>query len=321
MKASYCYDVAISAAGYDAATAQRLAERLRSRLALPIFNAWEHHGTVVGDGRTRLAARVLLREARVVVVLHQRLWGATPSTEFEEDVLARRLASDGAAFLRVVALESAEHPAWMSAAVRQSDGTDGGLDSTVEAIVAAVVQAGGTARVETSADTEARAARDADLDRERGFFLRSPGGTSASMREFAAVVDEIERELSERCPPRVTQTYRAPDRLIVQLGGAGLSVSRMRAPTGVAAEASLLVIEWNGTITQPGSSRTRGEHATPLREHVLRANAGKTTTWLWCDGDGGQRAYTSRDLAAQCVHLLLRQVEDSAPAAVAVTAR
>jgi hypothetical protein len=134
------------------------------------------------------------------------------------------------------------------------------------------------------------------------------------------LVDEIERELSERCPPRSPQTYRTPDRLIVQLDGAGLSVSRMRSPTGIAAEASLLVIEWNGTITQPGSSRARGEHATPLREHVLHANAGRTTTWLWCDVDGGQRVYTSRDLAAQCVHLLLRQVEESARPATVVAA-
>jgi hypothetical protein len=320
MKANYSYDVAISAAGYDAVTAQRLAERLRSRLALPVFNTWEHHGTVVGDGRMRLAARVLRREARVVVVLYQRLWGATPSTQFEEDVLARRMACEGTEFLRVIALEEAEPPRWMSAAVRESDDTDGSLDSTVEAIVAAVVSAGGTARTETPADAEARAAHEAVLDRERGFFFRSPGGTSASTREFATLVDEVERELSERCPPQLAQTYRAPDRLIVQLGDAGLSVSRMRAPTGVAAEASLLVIEWNGTITQPGSSRPRGERATPLREHVLRANAGKTTTWLWCDADGGQRVYTSRDLAAQCVHLLLRQVGDSpAPAHVAVT--
>jgi hypothetical protein len=136
------------------------------------------------------------------------------------------------------------------------------------------------------------------------------------------LVDEIERELTERCPPGSPQTYRAPDRVIVQLGDAGLSVSRMRSPTGVAAEASLLVIEWNGTITQPGSSRARGERATPLREHVLRAKAGKTTTWLWSDADGGQRIYTSRDLAAQCVHLLLRQVEDRpTPAVVAAAAR
>lgn len=322
MKASYCYDVAISAAGYDAATAQRLAERLRSRLALPVFNTWEHNGPSIGDGRTRLTARVLRREARIVVVLHQRLWGATPATQFEEDVLARRMACEGTEFLRVIALEEAKPPTWMSAAALQRDDTDGSLDSTVEAIVAAVVRGGGTARAETTADAEARAAREADLDRERGFFFRSVGGTSASTREFAMLVDEIERELSERCPPHVPQAYRAPDRLIVQLGGAGLSVSRLRSATGVVAEASLLVIEWNGTITQPGSSRARGDHATALREHVLRANAGKGITWLWCDADCGQRVYTSRDLAAQCVHLLLRQVEDEpTPAAVAVVVR
>jgi hypothetical protein len=322
MKASYSYDAAISAVGYDAATAQRLADRLRPRLGLPVFSTCEHHAAVGGDGRTRLAERVLRTEARVVVVLHQRLWGATASTQLEQDVLAHRAAHEGTEFLHVIALEASERPAWMSAATRARDengaGKDSTLDAMVEAIIAAVVRAGGTARADTPADVEARAAREADLDRERGFFLRSPGGTSASTREFATLVDEIERELSERCPPRLPQTYRAPDRLIVQLGGAGLSVSRMRSSTGVVAEASLLVIEWDGTITQPGSSRARGERATPLREHVLRANAAKATTWLWCDADGSQRAYTSRDLAAQCVHLLLRQVDQSpAPAAVA----
>jgi hypothetical protein len=108
--------------------------------------------------------------------------------------------------------------------------------------------------------------------------------------------------------------YRAPDRLIVQLGGAGLSVSRMRSSTGVAAEASLLVIEWQGTVTRPGSSRGRGERATPLRERVLHGDAAKTTSWQWRDGDAGRRLYSSRDLAAECVHLLVQQAEKAATA-------
>jgi hypothetical protein len=316
MKVRFNYDAAISAAGYDAATAQRLADRLGPRLALPVFNSWEHHGTFIGDGRSGLAARVLRREARVVVVLHQRLWGDTASTRLEEEVLARRVSSEGTDFLRVIALEQADAPAWMSSSVRHGDGTDRTLDSTVDAVVAAVVEAGGSAHDETLLQSEARTAREADLDRERGFYFRSHSGTSASAREFATLLDEVERELDERCPAGsegMLHTFRAPERLIVQFGGVGLSMSRMRSPTSAAGEVHLLVIEWEGTITQPGTSRPPRERATPVREHVLHADGGKTTPWRWCVADGGQRVYSSRDLAAQCVHLLVRQVDAGIP--------
>ncbi|MFN2567716.1 MAG: hypothetical protein ABR499_22200 [Gemmatimonadaceae bacterium] len=313
MKPSFCYDAAISAVGYDAATAQRLANRLRPRLSLPVFNTWDHHGTVVGDGSTGLAARVLQSEARVVVVLHQRLWGETTSTELEAKVLEQRAALEGTTFLHVIPLEEAEPPAWMPRSVGRGDASDASLDAAVEAVVAAVVAAGGSARPEPSPRVEIGATTDGRPDQGRGSFSRSSGGTLASTREFTALIDEIERELSERCrrgSELTPQVYRTPDRLIVQLGAVGLSVSRMRSDPGVPAETSLLVIEWKGTITQPGSSRARGDRATPLREHVLRADTDKTTAWRWLDADGGgQRVYASRDLAAQCVHLLVRQAE------------
>jgi hypothetical protein len=100
---------------------------------------------------------------------------------------------------------------------------------------------------------------------------------------------------------------RSPDRCIVQAGQVGFSLSWLRSGAAVA-DASLLVIEWEGTISFPGDSRRTTARATAVRELQLHADATGPAEWHWCaDGQDG-RTYTSLDLAAQCVALLMRRL-------------
>jgi hypothetical protein len=315
MDATFRYDIAISSVGFDALTAGRLVERLRVRLPLAVYSSWEHQQAGQdGDGGAA-TSRVMRHDSRIVVVLHQRLWGETPSTRADACALERRVAAEGSGFLRMIALEHAEPQAWMPPRERWDDLAANGIDATIDNIVSQVLAAGGSARVESPRDAIPRESREVEAQQERDDFLHSFRAVSASTHEFDVIVKEIERRLSSiraYAPDLSLELRHSPDRCTVQADRVGFSVSWLRSGAGVA-DASLLVIEWEGTISFPGDSRRTTARATAVREQQLHADATGPAAWHWrAEGTGG-RSYTSRDLAAQCVALLMRQLEISRP--------
>src|SRR5439155_25782559 len=82
MPRAFKYDVAITAADFDALAVAEIKRRLEQRLTKPVFaapRAADQARTATAVSGTT-ARKSIEKEARVVVVLFQRLWGTTPST-------------------------------------------------------------------------------------------------------------------------------------------------------------------------------------------------------------------------------------------------
>src|SRR5262249_31285908 len=141
MKRAFKYDVAISAADFDMLAVAELKRRLEQRLAKPVFTIAR-----AKDGPRPVAVTASLRkaiekESRVVVVLFQRLWGATASSEAEAAAVKARIGKVKRKDVLVVPIDTSIVPSWLKATmVRSSTGPTGA--AVIDAIVDAVAAAG-----------------------------------------------------------------------------------------------------------------------------------------------------------------------------------
>src|SRR6476620_3918578 len=104
-------EVAISSTEYDLAVARDLAERLIGRLSSGGKNAVYIGATAdVSPARTK-DDNTAWAKARIVVVLHDRLWGKTPATELAATALAARKTKANAKTIRVIRLDDSPLPA------------------------------------------------------------------------------------------------------------------------------------------------------------------------------------------------------------------
>jgi hypothetical protein len=93
-----------------------------------------------------------------------------------------------------------------------------------------------------------------------------------------------------------------------------LSFSWIRGRSNSIADGQLLVIEWSGQLAD-ASPTTESELAMPAFEHVLQAHATSPEDWHWKRTDLDLVAYTTRDLAAQCVTSVVKRLSNGKPVA------
>src|SRR4051812_9398210 len=93
MKRAYKFDVAITAADFDALAAEELKRRLEHRVAKGVYIA----PRATDKGRTTVATtavkKSIEKDARVVVVLFQRLWGVTDTGATELAAVKARIGN------------------------------------------------------------------------------------------------------------------------------------------------------------------------------------------------------------------------------------
>jgi hypothetical protein len=155
-------------------------------------------------------------------------------------------------------------------------------------------------------------------------FLDSHGALAVRRREFERLTDAIMRGAAALSPADAEPADRAvmrrsPDRCIVQLGPAALTVAWLRGALDSVAGGELLVIVWRGVIaaTRPyGRDRTTAQctpvrSATALWEEVLAAAGTDEASWLWRRVGAGIGGFSSADLTERCVDRL-RQARDGA---------
>lgn len=312
MPTSFTYDVAISYVAEDSLTARQLIRRLQPRLHAQIFDSaavQEHDAHIVPD--------VLSSDSRIVVVLRQRLWGETLSTQRDLSAIRERLARDGDGFLVVVALESCGSgipDEWITGSATPVPLSGDGAGE-VDAIIAAVQRAGGGTLPVSLGDERSTAASPAtglgeeDL-RRRGAALSAFKIAGATQRELSALIGAIEQgacEIRAAFRDVKVEVRRAPDRCVLQAGDVGLSVSWLHRPV-TSGEGALLVIEWEGTVTFPGERARRGCHASVAREQLLHLETVAWPAWNWSADDAPMRKYSSADLASSCVQLIIQRL-------------
>ena len=318
---AFKYDVAITAADFDALAVAELKRRLEHRLARPVFTVPRS-----SEGSRTVAAATTIRksfekESRVAVVLYQRLWGSTPSTEIEAVALKARIGKVKHKDVLIVPLDTSPVPAWLKATpIRPSTGPAGpggaAGAAVVDAIVTAVETAGGSPKRVTDAIAAAHKADDEKRAQARVQFLTSQRALTLVNRELDALSATVLKlcEAPGALPTGLAASVRrTPDRYTVQIGPVGLSFSWIRGRSNSIADGQLLVIEWSGQLGErhaPADPR----NAMPAFEHVLQPHATSPEDWQWRRTDLDLACYTTRDLAEQCVASAVRRLPPAVPA-------
>ncbi|HXT18359.1 MAG TPA: hypothetical protein VN706_22205 [Gemmatimonadaceae bacterium] len=308
-KRAFKYDVAITAADFDALAVAELKRRLEQRLSKPVFVAPK----TADKPRTAIAnaaiKKTIEKDARVVVVLFQRLWGASETSGIEAAGVKARIGTTKKKDVVVIPIDNAPIPSWMKATIlRSSDSPTGQL--AIDTIVGAVVEAGGAPKKLTESAIAARAADDEQRARARASFLSSQRAMALINREL----DSLSATVLKLCEAPGTlpaglaaEARRTPDRYTVQIGPVGLSFSWIRGRSNAIADGQLLVIEWAGQLgDQNGVADAKT--AMPAFEHVLQPHATSPEDWQWRRTDLDLCSYTTRDLAAQCVASVVRRL-------------
>lgn len=296
----FTHDLAVSAVSFDALLVTELFARLGQRLSAPVF--WQ---TRLSDGNTEqeadtMAAEVFERTARVVVVLHQRLWGRESATAGDALALRERVRAKEQRSICVVTLDAAPVDGWLAGAPRFAMATLG-LAGVVDAIADVVAAAG--AKVAPRTATSLEPVTVAPAWNEAQPYMAQPRAQTALRRELDALTTELASRVksagSERANAQAT-LHSSPQRVVVQLGSVGLSLSWVAARSGNLADGRLLVIEWEGAVAH-GRGMGGLKTASPTREQVFRPEAKGPDDWCWRADDGGTvgTAYSSRNLAGQ----------------------
>jgi len=309
MKRAFKYDVAISVADFDALAAAELKRRLEQRLSKPVFTIPRAKDGPHTAAVTAALRKSIEKEARVVVVLFQRLWGTTPSNEAEVAAVKARIGKVKRKDIVVVPLDTSIVPSWLKGQVIRSPG--GPTSSAViDAIVDAVAASGGTPKRVTDATRAARIADEEQRARARTSFLTSQRALTLINRELDSLSATVLRlcETPGTLPAGIAaEMRRTPDRYTVQIGPVGLSFSWIRGRSNSIADGQLLVIEWSGHLGEqpPASPSTK---AMPAFENVLQPHATSPEDWQWRRADLDLCCYTTRDLAEQCVASVVRRL-------------
>jgi len=308
MKRAFKYDVAITAADFDALAMAELKRRLEPRIGKGVFTATrgEESQTPVALASLR---KTIEKEARVVVVLYQRLWGTSPISEAEAAGVKARLGGAKRKDVLIIPLDTSRLASWLKGRTIRTDG-DPTSAAVIDEIVDAVSAAGGTPKRVTDAAIAARHAEDDQRARARQSFLSSQRALTLINRELDALSATVLKlcEAPGTLPAGVApEVRRTPDRYTVQIGPVGLSFSWIRGRSNSIADGQLLVIEWSGQLGEREASAVT-QAAMPAFENVLQPHATSPEDWQWRRADLDLCRYTTRDLAGQCVASVVKRL-------------
>ena len=309
MKRAFKYDVAISAADFDALAVAELKRRLEQRLSKPVFTIPRTNDGPRTAAVTAALSKSIEKEARVVVVLFQRLWGTTPSNEAEVAAVKSRIGKVKRKDVLVLPLDTSIVPSWLKGQVIRSSGGPTSA-AVLDSIVDAVAASGGTPKRVTDATRAARIADEEQRARARTSFLTSQRALTLINRELDSLSATVLRlcETPGTLPAGIAaQVRRTPDRYTVQIGPVGLSFSWIRGRSNSIADGQLLVIEWSGQLGEQPPAAAASK-AMPAFEHVLQPHATSPEDWQWRRADLDLCCYTTRDLAEQCVASVVRRL-------------
>lgn len=308
MPHAFKYDVAITAADFDALTADELKRRLEHRLAKSVFVPPRPADSERTAATAAAIRKTIEKDARVVVVLFQRLWGHTTSSAAELAAVKARIGTTKKKDVVIVPIDNSLIPSWLKGVTVKGSPTG---DAVIDAIVDAVATAGGTPKRLTESAIAARLADEEKQAKARAAFLASQRALALINRELDSLSTAVLRlcEAPGTLPEGfAAQSRRTPDRHTVQIGPVGLSFSWIRGRSNSIADGQLLVIEWSGQLGDQAPPPAESQAAMPAFEHVLHPHATSPEDWQWRRADLDLCSYTTRDLAAQCVASVVRRL-------------
>lgn len=313
MTRAFKYDVAITAAEFDALTADELQRRLEHRLSKPVFIPPRASDKPRTPAIVASVKKAIEKDSRVVVVLLQRLWGITPNGAAEVAAVKARIGTTKRKDVVIVPIDTTPVASWLKGVTLKGGAPTS--DAVLDAIVDAVVTAGGAPKKLTDSALATRAADEEKRAKARASFLSSQRALALINRELDSLSAAVLRlcETPGTLPAGFSaESRRTPDRHTVQIGPVGLSFSWIRGRSNSIADGQLLVIEWAGQLGDQVPVESKTKAAMPAFEHVLHPHATSPEDWQWRRADLDLCSYTTRDLAAQCVASVVRRLPATA---------
>jgi hypothetical protein len=304
----FTFDVAMSSTDRDARVLRELERQISLRLPSipPQRPVWTNTAAELLDASR---ASVFSKSARVVVILHQHLWGKDETTKADAAAIKRRLTADGPESVRVVMLDRTEVPAWLRKSPAKLLGD---VVQCADWIIEGVAALGGATR--RAGDSAGAPLADDDRSmQQRDSFLGSHRAITHLGREFDRLAAEVAKRAATVNRDDVEiplEVHRVPGRCTVQLGPVALTLSWIRTRPDTVATGRLMIIEWEGQLGRGVATAAPRAVAIPLRETVLRADATRVEDWQWKSDDVAGYAYDSTELAAHCVDSLAYALQD-----------
>ena len=286
MKRAFKYDVAITAADFDALSVIELKRRFETRLSKTVFAAPRTADRSRTPAATAAVRKTIEKDARVVVVLFQRLWGTSSTSSAEAAAVKARIGKVKCKDVVVVPLDTSPIPSWLKATIVADRRAHGHRRRRRH-------RRGGHGRRRrpkrmTDSALAARKADDEQRARARTSFLTSQRALALINREL----DSLSATVSRLCETPGTlpdgfahEARRTPDRYTVQIGPVGLSFSWIRGRSNSIADGQLLVIEWSGQLGDQHPPVSDPRNAMPAFEHVLQPHATSPEDWQWRRAD------------------------------------
>lgn len=139
------------------------------------------------------------------------------------------------------------------------------------------------------------------------------GSIDREVRTLVTSLDEHAERLKTAYPSSGMTVRKIPDRLVLQAGGIGVTVSLFRSRAGAEASAEVVIAVWEGEVTIPGSAPREGSGARQLSAQQFHITASSETEWLWSN-ERSAVMMTSRDLAAACAETMAERLRVDAGA-------
>ena len=122
MPRAFKHDVAITAADYDSLAVAEITRRLEQRLTKGVYAAPRASDPPRTAAAVAAVRKSIEKDARVVVVIFQRLWGSTPTTAAEAAALKARIGTTKKKDVIVIPVDTSPIPSWLKGTVIRSAG-------------------------------------------------------------------------------------------------------------------------------------------------------------------------------------------------------
>lgn len=295
------YDVAISFLSQDESTATALYNRLND--GLEVFFYPRSQEELAGTDGMESMRKPFLDESRIVVVLYQEPWGATPWTRIEQTAIQEGCLNQGWHRLFFIVLaNNSKLPVWLPQNHIRFNYTDFGLEGAVGAIKARVQENGGIITPMTPLKRAAIYEQDALYLRDKK-NISSHEGMSKVNQKVLEMFAEIERHCNE-----INQSGRASiqvgsnsGRCILTTGRVSLAIAWRQQYTNSTDGCELMILEYNGRIGLPHESLMYiFEQPTELRAIKYLPDLSSAREYGWAR-QGASEFLSSITLAEKCV--------------------
>ena len=299
------YDVAFSFCFEDEPQATELNDLIQDRFSTFLYSRRQE--VLAGTDGEESFSRVYGTEARFVVVFLREKWGTTPFTRIEQMAIRNRAFNAGYDFTLFIPREQrAKIPEWLPKTRLWLDWSRWGAKGAASVIEVRVSELGAKPREETVLDHAARMNREAEFQKRRKEYLRSPAAIKESDESFYKIATEFERlrdEMTKMGGELSMQVKRNGLGIAVVGFQHGLSLDWHRYANSVE-DCELRVALWNAHPPFPGIMHVF-EQPNRLTTRIFHFELSRSRHGVWIEKNSDHE-YSGEQLAG----VLLKWIMD-----------